>query len=136
MKVSPARVWRERGPRYRLEGTRCRSCGRVFYPPKPMCPICGSRDVERIVLPQRGKVITWTVQHVVPEGYRVRAPLVIAIIELENGAKVLSALADVDPEEVEPGMEVEATLRRLWEDGEEGVIVYGIKFAPAARSGR
>ncbi|HIP56660.1 MAG TPA: Zn-ribbon domain-containing OB-fold protein [Ignisphaera aggregans] len=133
MRISPARVWRERSSRYRLEGTKCRSCGRVFYPPKPMCPVCGSRDVVRIELPQRGRVITWTVQYTVPTGYRARAPLILAIIELENGVRVLSALTDVSPDEVSEGMEVEATLRRLWEDGEEGVIVYGIKFAPVTK---
>jgi len=98
-----------------------------------MCPVCGSRDIVRIELPQRGRVITWTVQYTVPTGYRARAPLILAIIELENGVKVLSALTDVSPEEVFEGMEVEATLRRLWEDGEEGVIVYGIKFAPTTK---
>jgi len=130
MRISPARVWRARGSRYRLEGSRCRDCGHAFYPPKPACPRCGSRNVERVQLPTKGRVITWTVQYAVPEGYRRSAPIISAIIELENGVKVLGILTDVDPSEVRRGMEVEALLRRVVEEGEEGLIVYGLKFVP------
>lgn len=130
MIVSPARVWRERGARLRLEGSKCRKCGKIFYPPKPSCPYCGYRETEKVELPKKGKVISWTVEYTTPEGYRAEAPLIIALIELENGVRVLSALADVEPEEVYDGMEVEASLRRLWVEGREGLIVYGIKFSP------
>ncbi|MCI4436335.1 MAG: transcriptional regulator, partial [Ignisphaera sp.] len=41
-----------------------------------------------------------------------------------------STLTDVKPEEVYIGMPVEATLRKLWEESEEGIIVYGLKFKP------
>ena len=80
MKISPARIWRERGVRYRLESTKCKKCGKIFYPPKPRCPYCGSIEVKRVQLPTKGKVISWSVQYVVPEGYRARAPIIIALI--------------------------------------------------------
>ena len=54
----------------------------------------------------------------------------VALVELDNGVKVLAPLTDVKPEEVYYGMEVEATLRKIYEDGDEGVIVYGFKFVP------
>jgi len=130
MIMSPARVWRERGPRLRLEGSKCKKCEKIFYPPKPSCPYCGSLETESIELPKRGKVISWAIEYTVPEGYRAEAPLVIALIELENGVKVLSALTDVEPDKVFDGMEVEATLRKLWVEGTDGIIVYGVKFAP------
>lgn len=131
MKVAPPRVWRERAARYRLEGSRCRRCGRTFFPPKKACPYCGSLDTEPVELPKRGKVISWTVEHAVPEGYRDSAPIIVALIELENGVRVISTLTDTRPEEVYEGMEVEATLRRLWTDGSAGIIIYGLKFRPA-----
>uniref|UniRef100_A0A7C2VMA7 Zn-ribbon domain-containing OB-fold protein n=1 Tax=Ignisphaera aggregans TaxID=334771 RepID=A0A7C2VMA7_9CREN len=130
MQMSPARVWRERGARLRLEGSRCKKCGKTFYPPKPACPYCGYKETERVELPKRGRVVSWTVEYTVPEGYRAGSPLVIALIELENGVRVLSALADVDPDKIYYGMEVEAVLRRLWTEGDEGLIVYGLKFVP------
>jgi len=130
MEISPARVWRERGSRYRLEGSRCKKCGKYFYPPNPVCPFCRSREVEKVELPKRGRVLTWIIEHTVPEGYREFAPLIIALIELENGAKILAPLVDVSESEIRPGMEVEATVRLIYEDGDEGVLIYGVKFRP------
>lgn len=133
MIMSPARVWRERGARLRLEGSRCKKCLRIFYPPKPSCPYCGHRETESVELPKRGRVVSWAIEYTVPEGYRAEAPLIIALIELENGVKVLSTLVNVDPDKVYEGMEVEAEIRRLWVEGNEGLIVYGLKFAPIIR---
>lgn len=133
MIMSPARVWRERGAKLRLEGSKCKKCGKTFYPPKPSCPYCGYRETEVVELPKKGRVISWTIEHTVPEGYRIEAPLVVALIELENGVKILSVLTDVDPDKVYYGMEVEATLRRLWIEGDEGLIIYGLKFTPVMR---
>ncbi len=132
MRISPARVWRARGPRYKLEGCRCRDCGYAFYPPKLACPKCGSKNVEKVQLPTKGKVVTWSIQYTVPEGFRSKAPIVAAIVELENGVKVLGVLTDVDPSQVREGMEVEAMLRRIVEDGDEGLIIYGVKFVPTS----
>lgn len=131
MKISPARVWREKGSRYRLEGSKCKKCGHVFYPPKPSCPYCGYNDTERIALPRKGRVISWTVEYTVPEGYREYAPIVIGLIELENGTKVIAPIVDVEVDKIYEGMYVEAVLRKVFEDGDEGIIVYGIKFAPS-----
>ena len=133
MIISPARVWRERGARLRLEGARCARCGRVFYPPKPSCPYCGHRKTDRVELPRRGRVLTWSVVYTVPEGYRAEAPIIVAVVELENGVKVLSVLTDVEPDSVYEGMEVEAVLRRVWVEGDEGLIVYGTKFVPVLK---
>ena len=130
MKVSPARLWRERIYHYRLVGTMCKKCGKKYFPPKVVCPFCGNRELEKVKLPERGKVITYTVLHVVPRGFRENAPLIIAIIELEDGTKVLAPLTDVKPEEVSVGMHVEATLRRIFDESEEGLIAYAVKFRP------
>lgn len=130
MIISPARVWRERGARLRLEGSRCKKCNKMFYPPKPACPYCGHKEIERIELPKRGRIVSWAIEYMVPDGYRAEAPIIVAIVELENGVKVLTTLVDVDPDKIYEGMEVEAVLRKLWVEGESGLIVYGLKFAP------
>jgi len=43
---------------------------------------------------------------------------------------VLSQVVDVEPDEVEAGMRVEAAFRRVKEDGSSGIIAYGYKFRP------
>jgi len=55
-------------------------------------------------------------------------PYPIAIVELDEGLRIMAQLTECDPEEVKIGMEVEATLRKVYED--EDVIRYGIKFKP------
>lgn len=128
--ISPARVWRERVPRYRLVGKRCKKCGRIIYPPRPACPACGSRDLEDVELPRTGIVETYTIIYTVMDGFRDKAPLPIAIVRLDNGARVLAPLTDIDPEEIKTGMRVEAVLRRIKRDGEHGLIAYGVAFRP------
>jgi uncharacterized OB-fold protein len=56
----------------------------------------------------------------------------VAVIELEEGPKIVAQMADCGPEEVKIGLPVEATFRRLFED--EGIVRYGVKFRPAMAS--
>ncbi len=131
MKLSIPRFWRERASHYRLVGSRCKSCGKISYPPKPVCPYCGHRETEEVELPRRGRVLSYTVIYTVPDGFRKYAPLILGLVELENGVRVVAPLTDVMPHEVRTGMKVEAVLRRVQEDGEHGVIYYGVKFRPS-----
>ena len=130
MKLSVPRHWRERLSHYRLVGTRCGDCGRYSYPPKPACPYCGSRNVEEVELPRRGRLVSYTVIYSVPEGFKKQAPIIMGLIELENGARVVAPLTDVQPHEVKTGMKLEAVLRRVQTDGEYGMIYYALKFRP------
>ena len=43
-----------------------------------------------------------------------------------------SQLIDVKPEDVTIGMKVQASFRKLGQEGEAGVIHYGYKFRPAS----
>jgi uncharacterized OB-fold protein len=42
----------------------------------------------------------------------------------------VAQLTDVDYEELRPGMEMEAVVRKIAQEGESGIIVYGFKFRP------
>lgn len=131
--LSLARYWREIKRHYRLVASECKACGRKYYPPKEVCPQCGSRYLVDVELPRTGTLLTYTVIYTVPMGFREQAPLIIGLVELDDGTKVLSALTDVAPNKVRVGMRVEAILRRIQEDGEAGVIYYAVKFRPQLR---
>ena len=129
---SPARAWREFPQRYRLEAARCEGCSKILYPPRMICPSCGSREFEELVLPREGKVVTFTVVRVPPAGFTEQSPLPIALVELANGARVMVQIGDVaDPDELEFGMPVRLEFRRISSDGVAGVIFYGHKAVPA-----
>jgi len=131
LRISPVRVWRDRVSRYRLVGRECKRCERRHYPPRPACPYCGSRELGEAELPRTGIVETYTVIYTVMDGFRDKAPLIIAIVRLDDGTRVLAPITDAEPSEVRTGMRVEAVFRRIRRDGEHGVIAYGTAFRPA-----
>ena len=128
--MSVPRYWRETKYRYRLVGEMCAGCGKLLFPRVAVCPGCGSVDLEEVGLRGMGRVVTWTVVRNPPEGYEKYSPFVVALVELDDGARVLSQVVDVEPDEVEAGMRVEVAFRRVKEDGSSGIIAYGYKFRP------
>ena len=129
--LSAPRYWREIRYRYRLIGSRCLKCGKIYFPRRLVCAVCGSRKLEDYKLSEKGKIKTFTViRRSPPLGYEKNVPYVVAVVELEDGVNVLSQIVDVSPEEVKIGMPVELTFRRVRENGKEGIIEYGFKFRP------
>lgn len=128
--MSVPSYWREIKYRYRLIGGMCAGCGAIFFPRRTVCPQCGSRDLKEKKLRESGNIVSWTVIRNPPTGYEKYAPYVVALIELDDGVRVLSQVVDVEAEEMESGMRVEATFRRIKEDGSSGIIEYGYKFRP------
>ena len=130
--LSPARAWREYPQRYRLEAARCTGCGKISYPPRVVCPGCHGREFETVTLSREGTVVTFTVVHVPPTGFEGQVPLILVLVELEEGVRTMVQLADVaDPSEVRIGMPVRLEFRKISEDGEAGTINYGHKAVPA-----
>jgi uncharacterized protein len=134
------RFWREQPQRYRLVGTQCPECERVYFPPRSVCPTCRRESVGRMrprQLSGRGKLLTYTVVYQPGDGFEMQVPYVMGIVELEEGGRVMSQIINVDPQAVHTGLPVEACFRRIREDGKSGVIYYGYKFRPIrARAAR
>ncbi len=126
------RYWREIPSRYRLEAGRCRTCDTVVYPLRRVCPDCGATECERIHLSRFGKVITSTVVHVGPDAFQMEAPYGIAIIETPEGARLMAQVADCEPDELRPGLEVVLEFRKIRREGAAGIICYGHKAVPVA----
>ena len=127
------RFWREQPQRYRLLGSECNRCGSIYFPPRQVCPECRRESVGKMTQRQlsgRGTILTHTVVHQPADGFEMQAPYVMAIVELEEGCRVMAQVVDVVPEALKPGLAVEATFRRIREDGRSGVIYYGYKFRP------
>jgi uncharacterized OB-fold protein len=125
--MSTANYWRGIRPHYRLLGSRCKHCGSRFFPPRSICRKCLSTEIESLQLPDRGKLLTFTIIRNPPQGFEEFAPYIIGIVELDDGVRVLSQI-DALEEELTEGLRLEAVLRRYSLDGEEGIIRYGLKF--------
>ncbi len=120
--------WRIRDRYYRLIGSKCAACGAEFFPPVYRCKKCGSESIKDKEMPKTGKIMTYTHLHEPLPGFEAQAPLFLAVVELENGARVLTQVVDSPAEAVKTGAKVAATTRRIRVDGESGQIVYGYKF--------
>jgi uncharacterized OB-fold protein len=124
------RIWQLAERRYRLIGTKCLKCGRVFIGPRKVCPQCGNRELQDVELPRRGRIYSYTVVRAPPMERENYGPYIIAIVELENGCKLTTEIVDCSPEEIDIGTEVEAVFRKIGEESKSGIIYYGCKFRP------
>lgn len=124
------RYWRLRNQRYRLEGTKCKQCGAISFPPRIICPDCKSAHMESYELIGLGKVYSYTIIHQAPDIFDKNIPYAVALIDLEGGTRITAQLTDIDPADVSIGMPVEMVIRKIYEDGDNGPIQYGYKFRP------
>ena len=79
-----------------------------------------------------GTVVTSTVVRTPPTDLQMEAPYALAIVETPEGARLMVQVADCEPTEVQPGMEVSLELRRLRKEGHHGILCYGHKGVPVA----
>jgi len=127
---TPSRYWREIPQRYRLEAAKCKNCGFIAFPPRQICPRCHSRSFETIVLPEAGKVVTYTIIRVPPQPFSDQAPYAVGIVELDNGVRLTGQIVDCPFEDLKIGQRVKIEFRKIYQDGDAGVIYYGYKFVP------
>ena len=128
--MSVARTWRSRRQRYSLVGERCEHCHNAIFPPRDVCPHCAEPAQKEFALSGRGTVYSYTTVYDPPAGFEAYAPYPVALVRLDDGPMITAQLTDVAPSEVSIGMPVEMVTRKLNEQDEEGVIVYGYKFRP------
>ena len=102
------RTWRHIQQRYNLIGSKCNTCGELFFPSRVVCPNCRRKgDLEPFQFSGKGKIFTYSVIRSAPDDFK----------------KV-----DCDVDNLEIGDPVEMVFRKIREDGEDGVISYGFKF--------
>jgi hydroxymethylglutaryl-CoA synthase len=126
MGVPPESALFARGAEEMLQmlGGRCTDCGTISTPPSihPTCIACGGAKLEPVPLARRGVVHTFIVNQTMPAPFV--APLPIAVIDLEDGARIMLQVVG-DGRGLEIGTDVELVLRRYAH--ERGVPVYGWK---------
>lgn len=91
---------------------RCGGCGELRHPPGPACPSCGEAKPDFVVASRRGEVYSYVVHHHPPVPGRT-VPFVVALVELEEGVRMVAELVDVAPADVSVGMPVTAGFARV-----------------------
>jgi uncharacterized OB-fold protein len=127
---TPSRYWREIPQRYRLEAAKCKKCGAISFPPRLICPACKGREFGPIILADKGKVITYTIIRVAPQPFVDQSPYAVGIVELDDGVRLTGQIVDCNFEDLKTGARVRIEFRKIYQEGESGVIYYGYKFVP------
>jgi len=80
----------------------------IFYP-RSFCPICGTSDIHWRQLSGRGTLASFIINHRAAPGYEGEAPYVMALVELEEGPRLMSNILEVEPkpEALRVGMPLE-----------------------------
>ncbi len=125
--MSVAKYWREIPQRFRYEAKKCSKCGSISFPPRLVCPECGSRSFEDYVLKDTGKILTFTTIEVGPPQFADQVPYTVGIVELDDGARITTQITDVDPSKIKIGDRVKLEFRKIQDDGKAGIIMYGYK---------
>jgi uncharacterized OB-fold protein len=94
------------------EGTllvpKCNACSRTFWHPRPRCPHCGSASVDWIRSSGQGTVHTFTVVRQSGDPYfKSKLPYAVAMIELDEGIRLMSNIVETPLEVLHIGMRVE-----------------------------
>src|SRR3990172_3061511 len=95
--------------KHELRMQKCKSCGKIYYPPSSLCPNCHSWEgSEWVKLSGKGQVYSFIVaRRATNPAFAKEVPYVVAIIETEEGGRLISNIVGCAPDEVKVGMPVE-----------------------------
>ena len=97
---------------------RCDGCGRLRFPPRPVCPWCRSFDATWTPMSGRGTLWSWVIAHppLLP-AYAERAPYNVIVVQLdEDEALRMVGGLDGEPEEIGIGAPVRVVFPEPIED--------------------
>src|SRR5262245_30565110 len=98
--------------RHQLLVPRCDRCQRRFFNPLPACPHCRSMEWSWVESPGTGTLYAYSVVHQAPDP-QIEVPYVLAIVDLDDGWRMMTNIVDCDPAELENGMPVTVAFRSI-----------------------
>lgn len=111
---------------HKLLMQKCASCGKFWFPPGTICPHCGAAEFSWTETSGRGRVFTFvTYQRLYNKAWDGEVPYVVAIVELEEGPRMLTNITGIDAADVVCDMAV----RVVFDDVTPEVTLP--KFTPA-----
>lgn len=116
-------------------GTKCKKCGALSLPPRPLCVSCYGSQMEWIQFSGEGKLAAFTDILVAPpymakEGFGRNNPYIVGVVDLKEGVKAVARITGIDakkPEQIKVGTPLKADF--LTKD-EGGVRKTSLAFRP------
>jgi hypothetical protein len=126
----PPAYWRH--SHLNLIATRCQTCQSLHFPQVNACTKCfetEKQNLESEQLPTTGTVYSFTVVHKGSTAFKDAIPYTIAIIKLDKtDIKLTGQVANAEQPDIHIGAPVTAIHRIITQDGDTGLIHYGIKW--------
>ncbi len=124
-------LWRHRRTILGLEGSRCRACGTVQFPPQRICAVadCGAQDRmdPYPFADQPCRIFSYTADQL---AFSYDPPQIYGIVDFPHGGRMMLDFTDCTLEEVAVDMAAELHLRRKFYDHQRGVHAYFWKAVP------
>ena len=98
---------------FRLQ--KCDDCGKVIFYPRAICPGCMSSNISWITSSGKGQVYTFSIHHrgATPA---FKTPYVVALVDLEEGVRVMTNVVNCDVNDVKIGMKVNVIFEPLTDE--------------------
>jgi len=111
-----------------LYGCRCTECGTAVFPPQRVCVHCHAIDKMEAYsfLDKKGRVRTFTMDGL---SLSLDSPNILVVLEFEGGGKMMTYLVDCRKDDVQVGMLVRPSYRKMF--AANGVQTYFWKVVPA-----
>ena len=88
----------------KVYATKCKDCGKIYFPPNVDCPECLTTELDWVELSNEAEIETFTHVVVRPTTFQQQKPYTVAIGKLKEGVKVLAWLTGFKLSEVKVGM--------------------------------
>src|SRR5215469_2726099 len=108
---------------------RCMDCGEAYFYPRPVCPQCGSADVEWFTASGAATLYSYVIHHRPAPGFEDDAPYAIAVVQLAEGPRMMTNLTGVRPDDLVLDMPLRVTFEQ------RGKISLPIFAPPSGGSG-
>jgi uncharacterized protein len=103
---------------------RCIDCGKPYFYPRPVCPECGSTNVEWFTASGRATLYSYVINHRPARGFEAEAPYAIAVVQLAEGPRMMTNITGIPntPEDLVLDMELQVEFEQR---GDISVPVFG-----------
>jgi len=115
----------------KLTTTRCKSCNKMHYPPRIICHVCNSQEIEWTVVPKKGKLYAFTSLMLgVPYPLKNISPINIGVVRFgdypSDGVQLSGLIIGVDIKDLRVGDEMRWSILKIL--GPQGKIRYWYCF--------
>jgi uncharacterized OB-fold protein len=93
---------------------RCDACGKYWFPPSLLCPHCNATNWTWTSTSGRGRIFSYVVYHrVYHPGFADEVPYAVAVIELDEGPRMVSNVIGIAPDKLACDLRVEVVYQPI-----------------------